>query len=206
MKADGLFVIMAIVLIFLAWVSTGGPSRPISQAGPFITPVTRPGEESQGYRALVPANPLDTSSYPRQIPGGSGETISNGPDNFTRGSNGSSIYIDRSLAGPTSGNPNQEYVSIVNGSGAPVLLSGWRLVSRATGASVIIPNATIPANGTLTVVSGRESANQAYHQNLCESSSDACVYLNRNLELFATDHETITLISAGGVAVDAYSY
>lgn len=70
MKADALFVILCIVLLYVAWVATGGPSRPISRAGPYITPVTRPGEESQGYRLQAPANPVDPRSYPRQVTGG----------------------------------------------------------------------------------------------------------------------------------------
>ena len=69
MKADALFVIACLFMIYLAWIVTGGPSRPISKAGPYITPVTRPGEESQGYRVTPPTNPLDPESYPRQVGG-----------------------------------------------------------------------------------------------------------------------------------------
>lgn len=75
MKADALLVIACLVMIYVAWIVTGGPSRPISQAGPFITPITRPGEESQGYRVTPPTNPLSPESYPRQVGGGT-QTIS----------------------------------------------------------------------------------------------------------------------------------
>lgn len=67
MKADALFVFMAFFFLFIAWVVTGGPSRSASTAGPFITPVTRSGEESQGYRITAPTNPVNTNSYPRQV-------------------------------------------------------------------------------------------------------------------------------------------
>ena len=69
MKADALFVIACFIMIYVAWVVTGGPTRPISTAGPYITPVTRSGEESQGYRVTPPVNPLDANAYPRQIGG-----------------------------------------------------------------------------------------------------------------------------------------
>lgn len=92
MKADGLFIITCIVFLFVAWVATGGPSRSISQSGPFITPVTRTGEESQGYRYIVPANPIDTSSYPRQVGGASSaSTTIQGPN----------YYFNRNAAAPS---------------------------------------------------------------------------------------------------------
>jgi hypothetical protein len=84
MKTDALFVIMCIVFLFVAWVATGGPSRPISTAGPFITPVSRPGEESQGYRIQIPTNPIDASSYPRQISSGTHTATSTPRDPYER--------------------------------------------------------------------------------------------------------------------------
>lgn len=78
MKADALLVIACLVMIYVAWIVTGGPSRPISKAGPYITPITRSGEESQGYRVTPPTNPLNAESYPRQV-GGATEIISGPP-------------------------------------------------------------------------------------------------------------------------------
>jgi hypothetical protein len=69
MKADALLVIACLVMIYVAWIVTGGPSRPISKAGPYITPITRSGEQSQGYRVTPPTNPLNPESYPRQVGG-----------------------------------------------------------------------------------------------------------------------------------------
>jgi hypothetical protein len=84
MKTDGLFVIMCLVFIFIAWVATGGPSRQISTAGPFITPVTRSGEESQGYKLMAPTNPIDTTSYPRQVSGHATSTFTPTTDPYQR--------------------------------------------------------------------------------------------------------------------------
>jgi hypothetical protein len=307
MKADALLVIIVIVFIFVAWVATGGPTHPISQAGLFITPVTRTGEESQGYQLLAPANPIDTSSYPKQIPGG-GTTISSGGDFYTRGTSknastyGGQVYLEHSILGPSSGNPNQEYVSVINGSASTVTITGWRLESKATGGSGIIPAGTaLYRSGTVNteksialapgdkaiVGSGRSPVGEAFRENMCSgylaqyqaftpeltqecptasadvdasyhgSDAAACsafaasiprcavvtsssiggscnsfllstlnyngcvalhqkdpefalptwhVYLNRNLELFTSSRETITLYDANGKIVDSFSY
>ena len=82
MKADALLVIACLVMIYVAWIATGGPSRPISKAGPYITPITRTGERSQGYRVTPPTNPLNPESYPRQV-GGATEIIT-GPEQTGR--------------------------------------------------------------------------------------------------------------------------
>ncbi len=186
MQTDGLFVIICIVFIFAAWVATGGPTRPISSAGLFITPVTRPGEESQGYRLLAPANPIDTSSYPKQIAGGSA-TISSGKDLYARnaGTNASayrSVYLERSTVGPASDNPNEEYVSIVNSGDSAVTITGWRLTSSATGESAVIPSGTelfhsgmvnvetrtaLKPGDKAIVVTGRSPVGESFRENMC---------------------------------------
>jgi len=86
MKLDALLVIVCIIFIYAAWVVTGGPARAFSQQGPFITPITRPGEEQQAYRNTAPGNPLNPDAYPTQVKG----TITNTPDTYTRTSTSSS--------------------------------------------------------------------------------------------------------------------
>lgn len=96
MKADVFLVLACFLVIYLAWVVTGGPNRPISKAGPYITPVTRSGEESQGYRVTPPTNPLSPGAYPRQV-GGATQVISR-PDPGARTSSGAD-----NTASPSSG-------------------------------------------------------------------------------------------------------
>ncbi len=204
MKVDGLFLLVCLIFLFVAWFATGGPSRPIASAGPWITPLTRSGEESQGYRTVAPANPVNRDAYPR-VPSGSPSTISSGETNTRSGSG--SVYIDRSMYGPASGNPNSEYVALVNASSSAVSVSGWRLSSKATGASITIPaTSPIVSNGRTAIVSGRKSANDAYKDGSCAQSASACVYLDRNLEMYAASKETITLTNASGKVVDSFSY
>jgi len=49
MRSDILFFLGVFAFLFVAWVATGGPQKPISFAGPFITPVTTIGDEQRGY-------------------------------------------------------------------------------------------------------------------------------------------------------------
>jgi hypothetical protein len=206
MKADGLFVIMAIVFIFVAWVATGGPTRPISSAGLFITPVTRSGEESQGYRYIVPTNPIDTSSYPTQIAGN--KPVSTGTYAYSRTGDTSALYIERSVTGPSSFNPNQEYISLVNGSASDVTIRGWSLASRATGTVIMVPpygdSLVLHPGEKVIVLSGRQSG--GVPQDLCTSSMNHCVFLNRNLEAWAASRETIKLFDNHGSTIDSFSY
>lgn len=207
MKVDALFVIMCIVFIFIAWVATGGPTRPIATAGPYITPVTRQGEESQGYRTIVPANPIDISSYPKQIPG-KPSTISSGPDPFQRdtSTNGADVYLEHSSLGPAAPNPNQEYITLVNRGTTDVDVRNWRIKSSATGESILAGLHRFPAGNTLHIVTGREAANYEFFSQLCDRARVNCGFLNRNLEVWARTRETITLYDQNGVVVDSFSY
>ncbi len=201
MKADGLFVITAIIFIFVAWVATGGPTRPIARQGPFITPVTRSGEESQGYRGLAPTNPINSGSYPRQI-GGATATISKG-DAYTRtsdSSSGSSVYIERSSVGPHTTDPNREYISIVNSGFATTTAAGWTLTSKSSGASATIPPFTLLPRAKITIVTGTASQN-----GVC-SVGASCISLGQSQELYASSTETIILKNGTGSLVDTYSY
>lgn len=206
MKADALFVLSMLLFVFVAWIATGGPSRPIATAGPWITPVTRSGEESQGYRTLAPSNPINVGSYPRQVSTGGGTTtISSGPSKYVRGTTANSpVYLEHSIVGPAHGNPNQEYISIVNTGTESVTLTGWRITSKATGATVIIPTLSVKAKGRATVVSGRSASNQL-GPGVCGTGVN-CVFLNRNLEVYASSRETITLKNTAGTTIDTFSY
>jgi hypothetical protein len=49
MQSDGVFILGIFLLFFLIWAFAGGPSRPISFAGPFITPITNEGQTQTAY-------------------------------------------------------------------------------------------------------------------------------------------------------------
>ena len=52
MKNDALFFAGILLIIFVTWVATGGPSRPVSWAGPFLTPLGPGQTGGEGYGAL----------------------------------------------------------------------------------------------------------------------------------------------------------
>ena len=80
---EGIFLtIIVVVFLYAAWVATGGPARQIPKEGPFITPVTRSGEEQQGYYDTAPTNSVDPEAYPRQV-GGYEERVGV-PDGYER--------------------------------------------------------------------------------------------------------------------------
>lgn len=119
MKNDLIFVLGIFALIFILWVYTGGPSRPISFAGPYLTPLTSPTDESEGYGgSWWGMGNSDGVEY--------GPAQENGP---VRLGSGNVSATDE----------DEEYVTIYNDSDVSVSITGWRLVSERSGASAIIP-------------------------------------------------------------------
>jgi len=162
MKADALFFLAIFLFIFVAWVSTGGPKRPISFAGPFITPVTNTGQEQEGYGSWRDAfegennwwngawsgfadnNPRETSISQAQSDLADAqrelqEARLFGPasvykDVVTLSANTSTLAAD---------DPDEEYLTIsVSGRAeSAISMSGWRLVSVRSKESATLPSA-----------------------------------------------------------------
>src|SRR5882757_1001106 len=49
MQTDLLFFIAVFIFIFVVWVATGGPDRPISFAGPYLYPIETTGVKATAY-------------------------------------------------------------------------------------------------------------------------------------------------------------
>lgn len=49
MQSDVFFFVAVLAFFFVAWLAGGGPSKPISWAGPYITPITNTGQTQEGY-------------------------------------------------------------------------------------------------------------------------------------------------------------
>ncbi|HYE22900.1 MAG TPA: hypothetical protein VEA92_00410 [Candidatus Paceibacterota bacterium] len=162
MKADALFFLAIFVFIFVAWVSTGGPKRPISFAGPFITPVTNTGQEQEGYGSwraalegednwwngawsgFVDHNPRESSIGQAQ------EDLADAQRALqeARLFGPASVYKDIVTLSANTGalaadDPDEEYLTIsVSGRAeGPISMSGWRLVSVRTKESATLPSA-----------------------------------------------------------------
>lgn len=143
--SDGILFAGIILFFFLLWFVSGGPTRPISFSGPYITPITDVGDVQSGYD--------------------SDEGWLNIPDAPSFFGDGSSLAGDATIANPSplhgqvrivnvaaghDGDEESEYVAIelASEATAPVTISGWRLRSDATYKSAVIPNgAVLPKRG-----------------------------------------------------------
>ncbi|KND46865.1 MAG: hypothetical protein AB199_00330 [Parcubacteria bacterium C7867-004] len=142
MKGDAFFFLGIIAFFFILWYASGGPTKPISFAGPYITPITNVDTVQQGY-----GDAPDNNSIWANITGLS--AIENSLAGLQRSSSeirafgnpspykGQVTVSSASGAGAT--RADEEYVTIRNSGSAPVTISGWRLVSGASGRGEDIP-------------------------------------------------------------------
>lgn len=172
---DGLFFLGIFVLIFVLWVATGGPSRPISLAGPYLNPIQTTGTTAQPY-----GDPSKFSSINSTVtlgPGGVSAT-----PNTSNASGG--VTLSHDTSGATNSDPDQEYI-IINVSGGlkeSVSTAGWKLASRSNGDSTAFPQgAEIPRSGRINalaaivlhpgdqaiVTTGRSPVGLSFRENAC---------------------------------------
>lgn len=163
MEHDGWFFVGIFAFVFLVWVATGGPSRPLSWAGPTLA---QPQELGGGTYIQLPRSPFTVAGSHTSLPGSSDSRISS----YTHYSGGNSLYgiafgtpsLYRNLAtlahrvvNASSTNPNLEYLqlTIPNTVSTPLTISGWQLVSEVTGNAAIIPDgAPLPLLGKVSAV------------------------------------------------------
>lgn len=171
MKDAGI-IIGLIVLLFVAWIGTGGPTRPISFAGPYLNPISHPGTTAQPY-----GDPSEYSAINSTVTIGTGGVRSSG-------STQKSVTLSRSAGGAHASDADQEYVSINVASSATGSIStaGWRLVSAASGRSLVFPQGTeTPESGHVNtlvpitlhagdeaiVTTGRSPVGISFRENVC---------------------------------------
>lgn len=183
---DAWLVIGIFVFAFILWVSTGGPSRPISFAGPYITPITDVGDVQEGYGDGINVGSGDRGSSlfsVRSIFGrfenSLGEEENVGPVSPHAGS----VRIVSRAGGPGKTDPDEEYVSI-RASKTTVDVTGFRLVSSRTGESVVIPQSPLIPQGVVTnvvlqngdealITTGTSPFGTSYRENRCTQYADS---------------------------------
>jgi len=160
MRSDILFFLGVFVFLFVAWVATGGPEKPISFAGPFITPITDAGEEQRGYGSFWEGGAADDNWWDwswDSDPNSAQKEIWKAQDELSdlqrdlqdaRLFGNPSVYKDVvsiSGSGPSlaSADEDEEYVTISVSSRAEgaINMDGWRLVSVRTKESAALPKA-----------------------------------------------------------------
>jgi len=190
---DAWFFIGIFVFIFLIWIATGGPMNPIAFTGPRLA---QPDVLGGGTYLQLPRAPFGVGGANVVLPGSSGETsVTNytgtePPPVITGGIFGPSspyrgvVRMSRYISGAVSSEPKNEYVelSVAQGTGAPVNISGWRLSSDSTGNTAVIPKGTeVPISGTINasqdiiitpgkralIISGSSPIGASFRENKC---------------------------------------
>lgn len=165
MMQDFLFFLGIVLAIFAVWVGSGGPDRPISFAGPFLTPISSPTEGANPYGDPNAFSPI-------------------GSDGNTGSAYRGKVSLSRDVSGAMSADPKNEYV-VIRLSGAVtegVSLVGWKLASSASNNQATLPNASeLPSSGRVSatgpvtlspgeeaiVVTGRSPVGVSFKENRC---------------------------------------
>jgi len=155
---DAWFFVGVLVFIFLIWIATGGPTHPLSFAGPSLN---QPEELGGGTYLNLPRAPFKIGVTPVTL---TTDYVGRG-NTYTTGISGSnSIYgipfgtpspyrnmvsLVRHISNASSTN---EYVelSVMQNSSQSVNITGWTLESAVTGKAEIIPKGTrVPTSGVV---------------------------------------------------------
>ncbi len=176
-----LFLFVGIFLLFFViWVAGGGPNRPISFAGPYLRPISGPGQTAEAY-----GDPSGYAGFSTGISiGGFGANISSGGTGGTyapgASGNASLVSLVPDPYGAKETDEDKEYLTL-NAYGS-VPTAGWKLVSKKTGRGVPFPQAaelpqsgrvnvlspiTFEAGDTAIIVSGRSPIGISFKENKC---------------------------------------
>lgn len=173
----GAFLVGIIILFFALWLVGGGPDRPISFQGPYLTPITTTGDTADAYGGeRAPGTP-----------GLIGDWIGDGNTTLPTAnpsSHRSVVTLGQSTTGARASDPEEEYVTVRLASSASsgISITGWTIRSEVTGASLVIPSGTQvlragKVNQTAAIVlapgeeaiitTGRSPAGSSFRENLC---------------------------------------
>lgn len=170
---DAWLIIGIFAFAFVLWASTGGPDRPISFAGPYITPITDVGDIQEGYGE----DSWGIRSLWSSRSSGSRDTEE---DAGTPSPAQGDVSIVSGAGGPSSSDPATEYIAI-RASSAPgdIDITGWRLVSLKTGAEARIAQGTVTPGSSVTsniilhpsdeaiITTGSSPAGSSFRENMC---------------------------------------
>lgn len=159
LRHDAMFFVGALFLIFLIWLASGGPTHPISWAGPYLNPPAPLGNGNAYFLSGAGFHVTDTGSG-NSGGSGSGSYISSGDSSidtsayFTNPSPyRGEVVFDSSTDGPEEQLAAAETLQIdVANDSQPVDITGWKLVSTASTA--LIPGGTtVPVSGAVNITS-----------------------------------------------------
>jgi len=196
MRSDLFLFFGILIFIFVVWIATGGPSRPISFSGPYITPITTTGGSATGYSlrgaTSTPASTRQTQSNLRQVE----QNVIDLQKSLAQAAHFGtpSVYkglvtIRHSVSSLRTSDADKEYVSISVSSRATtgIDITGWRLASEAAGHSIRIPEGVglprsaivnqtsaivLSAGQTAIIVTGDSPVGMSFRENMCTGYFD----------------------------------
>ena len=186
--SDGLFFSVCIVFFFILWIAGGGPTKPISFAGPFITPITNEGQTQSGYgpqlklpvAATISNNGTSVTAGVRST---SNSDTSSGIANTSPYAG--EVTLVHQVGGLTSSDPSKEYLDIKLAStvSTDVDITGWKVKSAVSGASATIPQGAkslklgpislqdieLSPGNSAVITTGASPVSVSFEQNTCDS-------------------------------------
>ncbi len=197
MQSEFLFFLAMMVFFFVLWLAGGGPNKPISWSGPFITPVTDVGQTQVGYgggewiRGINVTGSLPSVSYEEAR--SSLSSIEYRLGELQVEAKKQALFSAPSpLRGQvriTGGNfsatdPDLEYftVEVSSSAAGPITITGWRVQSLSTDTSVRIGSGSVlPTAGGVNetapivlqrgerayIVSGESPIGGSFRENMC---------------------------------------
>lgn len=170
---DGVFFLGIFILLFVVWVASGGPSRPISFAGPYLNPIQTTGTTAQAY-----GDPSKFSSINSDVTIGAGGVTATGG-----GAKPGVVRLSRDLTGARNTDPDEEYlmITVSSSAGGPVSTAGWKLVAKDGGSASFPQGAEVPRSGRVNsltaitlrpgdqaiVTTGRSPVGISFRENMC---------------------------------------
>ncbi len=188
MVSDAFFFFWILVFFFVLWFASGGPTKPISFAGPYISPITDVDTTQVGYggdstaysptgSGSVWADIMNIQDSVASLQRKSSEVRSFGEASPKRG-----LVTVSGYGGASATDPEQEYVTIRASGSESVDITGWRIVSGATKHYGRIPyGAALPKSGRVNdtdrivlnpgdeaiIITGESPTGISFKENMC---------------------------------------
>lgn len=190
MRSDGLFFLGIIAFFFILWYASGGPTKPISFAGPYITPITDVDTVQEGYgdgsSLSLSANDGSSGNFWSDLMNIQGTIATLQRSSSEVRAYGEASPFEGQVSVTASGvgaeDPDEEYVTLRASGDKPVDITGWRLVSGSSGRGARIPEgAALPRSGRVNdtgrivlqpgeqaiVVTGESPTGVSFKENKC---------------------------------------
>ncbi|VAW32566.1 hypothetical protein MNBD_CPR01-362 [hydrothermal vent metagenome] len=175
--SDTFFIIGIFAFIFILWIGSGGPNRPLALSGPILhgTDSVFPKASGVFYKDVHLSNTIKKIKTTSAV-----KTLS---DFETLSPYSGRITLGHYVSGADNINSSREYVTLrVTTNTTPIDITGWTLKSSASGVSAHIPKGTeVPRSGIVNqtqdiilrpgddaiISSGRSPIGGSFRENIC---------------------------------------